>query len=438
MRAYFAYKTKRPFSFVANKGHRYKAGNRPSEFKDFSQFEDFQSLLQATISATSSAAFRMDASLEGTDAYPIDVDSYSLIPGVVYYDPNGHVLVVYKVDHSNGVISMLDGHPDGTVSRKTFGPTYAVGTARFGGGFKAWRQFDLRVVDQEKGSFVISRRTNLESDHFSDTAQYMGTYIVEGYEMTYHEWVASRVSAQSIYIHPVEDLSRFLDALCSDMRDRVGAVDGAMAAGMHLKPHPNKLPWNIYGAAGEWEEYASPGRDARLRAAVKEIRAFIVKTINLAHSGEKRLVYDGTPEQLHKDLLRVWAEHVASPECMFEYTNSEGNKVPLTLVGVMERLFDMSFDPYHCPELRWGATPKTPAGEPNPEFAACPLDRRKMMWYREERQLRNRTSRLLNRATLTHRGPEVPEDIKISDLFECYSASGGDFLSCHTPRKLAK
>ena len=32
-----------------------------------------------------------------------------------------------------------------------------------------------------------------------------------------------------------------------------------------------KLPENIYGTTGEWELYASPSRDARLKAAFREL-----------------------------------------------------------------------------------------------------------------------------------------------------------------------
>jgi hypothetical protein len=38
-----------------------------------------------------------------------------------------------------------------------------------------------------------------------------------------------------------------------------------------------------------------------------------------------------------------------------EYTNSAGKKVTLTLLDIEERLYDLSFDPNHPPELRWGA-----------------------------------------------------------------------------------
>ena len=46
-----------------------------------------------------------------------------------------------------------------------------------------------------------------------------------------------------------------------------------------------------------------------------------------------------------------------------------------------KRLFLISFDPYHCVELRWGAS--TPA-----ELASCHDSPDKFRWYRQERWLR--------------------------------------------------
>jgi hypothetical protein len=37
------------------------------------------------------------------------------------------------------------------------------------------------------------------------------------------------------------------------------------------------------------------------------------------------------------------------------YTNSAGELVHLTLLDIEQRLYDLSFDPNHPPELRWGA-----------------------------------------------------------------------------------
>jgi hypothetical protein len=55
--------------------------------------------------------------------------------------------------------------------------------------------------------------------------------------------------------------------------------------------------------------------------------------------------------------------------------------VGLDLDGIRQRLFDLSFDPYHCVELRWGA--KT-----TQELSTCHDNENKRSWYRQERWLR--------------------------------------------------
>jgi hypothetical protein len=431
MRAYFAYKTRRPLSFVSNKGRRYKEGNKPETWTDWSQYRDFQRTLYALTNAVSSASFRMHSKLEGTDLYPIDITEQSLVPGTTYYDPNGHVLIVHKVDNVNGEIQLLDSHPDGTLTRKTFGPKYAVGSQRFGGGFKRWRLYDVEVTDQKTGAFTIRRKLNSESAFYSENAQYLWNYVIDGNEMTYHEWVRARISKNGIYVHPIQDFSSMLDAFCHDVTERIGAVDEAVAAGVAAKDHPSQLPPNIYGAEGEWEDYSSPGRDARLRFSAKELKDLVIRNMKLTIEKSSRVKYDGTPQQLVDDYLKIWNEHLASKECQFTYRNSKGWQISLSLNDIFDRLFDLSFDCYHCPELRWGAPQKGPDGQPTAEFVTCPDSKGKLWWYKEERQLRNRITRLLDRYTATHRGPLTPVDVHIPKLMQCYKDNVSDPAACH-------
>lgn len=431
LRVYFSYKTRRPYSFQANKCRRYKEGNQPTEFRDFSQYPDFPRLARAALSAVSSGHYRMHATIEGSDMYPIDPTVDTLLPGNVFYDPNGHVLQVYKVDRDRGEIFMLDGHPDGTMSRKMFGESYARGSARFGGGFKAWRHYHVDVLDREKGSFVITREPNARAFGYSAVAQYQTEYWEDGLDMTYHEWIRARVSQNGIYVDPEDTFGRMLASYCGDVQDRVKSVDSARRNGIAAKPHPNALPWNIYGASGEWENYSSPGRDTRLRFKTRELTGFLKRTMGWARTGDRRLRFTGGPELLQEVYNRVWTEKSGSEECSFAYTNSKGEKVEFTLTDVMDRLYALSFDPYHCPELRWGALQKGPDGEVSAEFATCPADRRKLWWYEREQRLRNRLTRLLRQGTMIHRGPEVGEDHHLGRLLRCYQERQADFLACH-------
>ncbi len=193
MRAYFAWKTRRPFSWNSNKGRRYASNNHPERWSDFSQFKDPVRLIVRAMADVSSATFRMHAKLEGTDTYPIDPTRFSILPGVTYYDPNGHVLLVYRVDPETGNVHMMDSHPDGTLTLKVFGPKIKVGTARFGGGFRAWRHYRVELLDEATGSFRIVRDTNAEFPWYSDTAQYRGKYPIGDRLLTFHDWIRWRV-----------------------------------------------------------------------------------------------------------------------------------------------------------------------------------------------------------------------------------------------------
>ncbi len=432
MRSYFAYKTRRPFSFQANKERRYKANNRPRVFKDFSQFPDFGRLFRSTLSAVSSGHFRMHAKLEGTDTYPIDVTRESIRPGVVYYDPNGHALMVYRVDEDTGDIFFMDGHPDGTLTRKRFDEKLARGSAKYGGGFRGWRHYRIEILDEAAGSFVVARETNLEAAHYSDSAQYLRKFNIDGIELGFHEWVKARVKRDGIYTLPREEFTRRLGGICRDLKVREKAVDAALADDIYLQVHPRKLPANIYRTRGDWQEHSTPALDTGLRRSAVELRAFVIDTMDRVHAGDPRVKFDGSAAQLRDEYLDIWVEFVASDQCAVEYTNSEGDSLRLSLHDVMGRLFDISFDPYHCPELRWGA----PAD--SAERRTCMDGKGKLSWYSKERRLRNRTFPMLRRSTHLYRGPARPPRADIVNLLDCYVVNDPDFGVCHGRKATAR
>jgi hypothetical protein len=432
VRAYFAFKTRRPFAWHSNKGRRYGKTNKPRRYSDWSMFATPEEFFRKLDSTVSSAHFRMRADLEGTDTYPVDVTAESLIPGTVYYDPNGHVLLVYDVDSYSGDVLFLDAHPDGTMTIREFGKRYAVGGARFGGGFRAWRHYRAEVLDEETGSFRLTLDRNEDSDFYSGEAQYRWDYLVDEHALDYWEWVRSRVSTNGIYFYPEEDFNLLLDEVCAQIQSRVDSVKIALEAEMHLRKHPNKLPYNIYGAIGDWETYSSPGRDVRIRATFREAFAYVIKTMELTGEGSSRIKYDVEPWELYKEYAKIWHDHSQNTLCQYEYTNSAGESVKLTLEDIADRLFDLSFDPYHCPELRWGARPNSRSKAARREFKTCPVDPRKYKWYEEETRLRNRISRLIGKGTMTHRGPSTAPDINVPRLLKCYDEKLPEWEKCHT------
>lgn len=108
---------------------------------------------------------------------------------------------------------------------------------------------------------------------------------------------------------------------------------------------------------------------------------------------------------------------MSDADCAMVYENSVGDHVVLDLDDVMDRLFLLSFDPYHCPELRWGAAP----GLHDDELASCPDDEIKLWWYQAEQRLRNIIDRDPDVHTTIDFGPETSSDINVRNLLEFYA-----------------
>ncbi|MFO0628571.1 MAG: hypothetical protein U0325_23560 [Polyangiales bacterium] len=391
LRGYFAFKRRLPFGFVAavrgtySATARYVLGVRPTAWRAWTVFRTPRQAIEAAVDTAWTIMYRTPPETERSDFYPVTVRRGALRPGSIYYDPNGHVLVVSEV-RDDGQIYLIDGHPDGSLTWKRFGAAFALGTRRLGGGFKNHRP--LRMDARGALEWI----PNTELTDRDDAQQWdRAQWVAQGHPVTYPEWVRAQLARPGAAVDPVQDFREQVQALCRDVSDRVVAVDLALAGGAHRQRHPGVLPWNIYGTTGDWETWSTPSRDARLKTAVQEV----AQRIDAMSAGDP----------LRATLRGVWVAETARAECQFRYTNSAGAAVTLSFATVLDRLFDLSFDPYHCPELRWGA----PAG--SPELATCPDDASKRAWYRDERRLRNRLERVYGVPTPTRDGPETPPDI---------------------------
>ncbi|MCI5159237.1 MAG: hypothetical protein D3906_12560, partial [Candidatus Electrothrix sp. AUS1_2] len=180
----------------------------------------------------------------------------------------------------------------------------------------------------------------------------------------------------------------------------------AIAQGIHKKAHPSGLPYNIYGTDGEWESYSTPGRDARPKAQIREIYNLIKDSVQAVARGEHPYDFSGSVEELVREYDALW--QARSSDIQVRYTDSGGGTVALTLGEIMDRLFKLSFDPYHCPELRWGDT----------EAASCSDGSDKRRWYEQEQRLRNVIDKDNQAHTTLDWGPEQTPDIHVGDLLE--------------------
>ena len=204
-----------------------------------------------------------------------------------------------------------------------------------------------------------------------------GQFVYRGHAFNYYEYLRIMMASGDLRIDPLRDMRQNLADICTSLQDRAVAVDVARKSGIDRKAHPVRLPQNIYGADGEWEEYATPARDARLKVSYMDLLSQARQMIVRYRSGDPSIIYSGA--NLAADLLAVYANE--SRACQFSYTNSSGGAVSLNLEEARQRLFDLSFDPYHCVELRWGA--RSPQ-----ELSSCRDDANKREWYSRERWLR--------------------------------------------------
>lgn len=396
LRAYVAYKLRLPFSYTASisgKGgdQRYSKGNKPTSFKDQDYFSSPQNLF-SQVTLINSGYFRMAADSQDSDHYPVKISKKSIVPGTVYYDPDGHVAVVAKVTE-DGRVRVIDAHPDRTISKPWFGAKFTRGSKTNGGGFKKWRP-----ISYTSGGTTVRTRNHNISDYSAED-QFQKSYSFRGKSgLGYHEYIRQALTDENRGSDPVRDFAFMMQDLYEDISYRAVAVEIAVEKGIHLKPHPGSLPWNIYGTDGLWEEFSTPSRDARLKVAFREFydrsRQMVI---------EQEQLDPAAARELAARLLQKYDQ--LSGQLQIAYVNSAGRKVTLSFADVNARLFDLSFDPYHSIEFRWGAR--------GDELASAGDGETKRRFYDNERRLRNQLERAYNQATPLNMGPENPVDVDI-------------------------
>lgn len=433
LRAYFAWKNGLPFSYasgVAAVGNsndlRYsRYGNYVYARTDVrppaeGMWPNARTVFWNLNNNISSAMYRFAPGPtrgEPFDFYPVKIAPGSIRPGTIIYDPNGHVAVVYDVD-DEGRIRFIDSHPDNSVTRGNYGRRFVRASAPMGAGFKNWRPLTLTGAQQgADGSYfggVIVPKPDAQLADWSDE-QFFGTvrgggwqsgrFVYKGETIDYYDYVRRAVAGHDIVYDPVVETRSMVKGLCDDLHYRAEAVDIAVKAGLNGQPQPSRLPENIYGTSGDWETYSTPSRDARLKVSFKELRDQVAKFLEMARAGDSSIAYAGT--DLAGDLANAYTQEAA--QCSVGYTASDGSTRTMTFEEARARLFDFSFDPYHCSERRWGATSDT-------ELATCPDNALKRQWYEAERRLRNQTERAY----------EARMDFSLGDLQSRAPGSGWD------------
>ena len=424
LRAYFAWKNGLPFGYVNDvspvgadvKDIRYSPnGNRVEgrfsvigHSDAYGGFPNAVTIMKTMVDDVSTATFRIapkteddETSTRFDDFYTPTLDRNGIHPGTAIYDPNGHVAVVYKVDDA-GIIYYVDAHPDNSVTHGRYGEKFIRSRPGQGAGFRNFRPLKLENARDDGngnligGNIVGATNSALVAAKLFSSVQYYGNsnesmsnwsqgrFVWKGNVVNYYDYVRYALAVGDLKFHPVQELQGMMAGLCQDLNDRVAAVQGAITNAVNRKNHPDTLPTNIYGTDGEWESFSTPSRDARLKTSFKEMHDRVLDFVAKYKNQDSSIVYTGAnAATLKGDLLAAY--NAAAGACSISYVNSNGDSKKLGFEDVRKRLFDLSFDPYHCVEYRWGAK--------GDELASCKDGADKKNWYNAEKYLRNQIDR---------------------------------------------
>ncbi|HEX5661225.1 MAG TPA: NlpC/P60 family protein [Polyangiales bacterium] len=367
LRAYFAWKLSLPFAFHTCSRGRAGAPPKCNEVTtnevivkaadDLGRFEQYWRKLRDGVHSASGRTLPDDPV---GDLYPIELERRTLMPGTVYTDPYGHMIVVGKWIPQGlageGMLMGADAQPDATVGRRRFWRgnfLFNPDTTDVGAGFKRYRPIssdkgELRVWTDEE--IAASRDFPKPSKQ-----QYSGT-LDDFY---------TRMD-QQIYPRPVavlDRMKRVVDALFEQTERRVEAIDVGVA-GLKSVKMPIAMPdgYSIFETSGAWEDFATPSRDMRLLIAIDAVRAFPAQ---VRAAPQRFGVQPGSPELTQVD--KLLEDQLAQRK--FKYTRTDGSPWELSLADVVARVpsLETAYNPNDCIESRWGAK------EGSPERAPCTM-----------------------------------------------------------------
>lgn len=413
VRSYVAYKNNLPFSFASSlKAHggssdpRYSSGGNSvrSRYGAKNGTQPFSGRLFAggslngksfpIINAVSTAQYRVgpvndDLEIvlganrdELSDFYPKPLSAQHIEVGDVFYDYRGHAGIIHNVN-PDGNIEIVQCHTHGFVSYKPLEDVLVWSKAHRAGGIKGWRP--QKYIN---GEYVLATNEELIQDGKYSVEQYAPTnsYEWNGKKMKFLEFIRTKISGSPITYDPIKEFTTDLQTRCSDLKERADAVVSAVVANLDRSNYPwSKLPEVIYQTHRQpWENISTPARDLRIRSAFVRMANKINTYLDLAKEGSDQLVYDGDLSSLKADLEEIYRNETQS--CLISYENSNGVSTEFNLDNfITQRLWTMSFDPYHCVEQRWGAQDN--------ELASCSYSSQsnhiKNRWYQAQSTLRN-------------------------------------------------
>jgi hypothetical protein len=331
---------------------------------------------------------------ELSDTCPVAIDREHLIPGCVYY-LDGHVLVLARVDE-HGEPRFLDATVAVSRDLYTFNGMNAVSGLtpknsanagrEYAGCFRGFRVLRYPVAETDKSGNVlrVRRRTDAEMKEFGwSTEQYdrfeelmkQGKIADNGIAFdSMHQFIRYRLSTPAP-IQAADLINSYAKEALNLLVAREASVQRAWADVQ--KNGPIQFPegadmQNIYRAGGRWGEHATALTDAEFRARYFDLCEALDRALSWYDTKEDYVNLEGLRKDAiwnHSDFAyaAVIEKNRVFDGTTFEYTASTGEKRTLSLADIEGRLYDMSFDPNHPPELRWGAKPGTDEAVRAPE-----------------------------------------------------------------------
>lgn len=373
-------------------------GNRPSErirLPLASGPTNFFAIHPVLQNSVHTASMRVDPRTNYGDMYTPAIERGAIRPGTTVYDPSGHVGIVYDITE-NGQVMVFDA----LIDRKSISPRraysgdfYKRSKISHGGWFQNFRPvvIDNARFDSKSGTFIGGTMRLLTNNEINDysvemfgtttTADGNSAYVVDGkITNSFQEFLRRRMFKGIYKLDVLEEFKIRMKGICEDFKSRVSLVQDATITGIASRPHADKLPNTIFGGEGDWDLYSTPGGDVRRRLSVNLASEHAKDLINNVRSGNPDYGYSGN--NLKRDLISVASESLNS--CSITYRNTNGKNVNVALGNLFLRMPYMSFSPWHCIELRWGATSKE-------ELASCPdmANASKLRWYKAQQSLRN-------------------------------------------------
>lgn len=347
------------------------------------------------------------------DFYSAAISPEGIRPGTVIYKVDGHAGIVYAVDPASSKPLYMDAHPDNSISKGEMDLTWAKGMSGrpvYGGGFKNFRPFYARQVERtyKSGLFGWGTETKLEWFIRMKSDQEVGSsFSIEQYQLfpnsrldtvptfannkgvqvNFLDLTRLRLSGGTYTYDPITEFQADLRSICDNLQSRRTDVEIAVSKGIHQIAHPLTLPDNIFGADGDWETYSTPGRDIVSKQRVLNMVDNLIVTKNKIANHDPLIRANVTLNSFKSDALAFYDQFAQS--CVVGYNKSNGQEQNFNLTEALKRLPLMSYDPYDCPERRFGAS--TPE-----ELATCQESADKTQWYQGQQFLRNRIEKTPN------------------------------------------